>query len=189
MNEIKIPDNWFEGYQSLEYEVPWQVPESIFKEAENLNENDIVLELGTGGSTLFLAKRVKWVYAVETSEEWYNTVNSKLSDNGIFNVNYYLLKEEQDIVNLILSKDTTSVTVLSVDTQGGYNRSLLLDTFLSKGVTDKLKMIIIDNYSHDGLFPNHHNKNIMEYYPNWEYFSYDADRYAGNGTRIYLKKK
>lgn len=187
MIEIKIPNNWFEGFDCLEYEIPWQVPESIFKESDNINKNDIAFELGTGGSTLFLSRRCKEVVAIETSTEWYNTVNEKLVSDGLLNVDYHLIPNENDIVDFILNFDTTKITILSVDTQGGYNRSLLLETFLSKGISDNLKMIIIDNYSHEGLFPNHYNKNIMDL-QNWEYFSYDCDRYAGSGTRIYLKK-
>lgn len=188
MIDIKIPENWFEGFQSLEYGVPWQVPKSIYKEAENIDENDIAFELGTGGSTVFLSRRCKKVIAVDTSNNWFESVNEKLIKEGLSNVEYLVIPNENDIVNFILNLDTQPITILSVDTQGGYNRSLLLDTFLSKGVSENLKMIIIDNYSHEGLFPNHFDKNIMDL-PNWEYFSYDAERYAGNGTRIYLKKQ
>ena len=187
MIEIKVPENYFEGHDCLEYEFPWQVPDSVFKEAENLNENDVAFELGMGGSTLFLANRVKLLLSIETSQEWFEKVHEKM---GLKYPNAVALcfPNQGDIIDYIQKSYLEEVTILSVDTQGGYDRSELLNAFLSKGVSDNLRMVILDNYAHEGLFPLHYNKIVPEL-SEWDCFTFDHDRWAGNGTRIYIKNK
>jgi len=38
----------------------------------------------------------------------------------------------------------------------------MLDAFLSKGISPNLKMIVLDNYGHEGLFPQHHDKLVID---------------------------
>ena len=48
-------------------------------------------------------------------------------------------------------------------------------------------MVILDNYGHEGLFPGHWDKeNIMG--EGWDVFNFNHDRWAGGGTKIYIKK-
>lgn len=188
MIEVKIPDNLFEGKECLPYGVPWQTEGSIHKENENITNEDIAFELGTGGSTIFLARRCKHVIAVETSHEWSKDVVAALDNDGLENVTYKVLPDEADIIAFIKDFDTSPITIFSVDTQGGYGRSAMLDAFLSKGVSPNLKMIVLDNYGHEGLFPNHWDKdNFMG--ENWDVFTYPHERWAGGGSRLYIKKQ
>lgn len=182
---IKIQEDFVEGTECLQNEVPWQVPGSIYKEDELLDSEDIVLELGTGGSTLFFARRCKIVTAIETSAEWYATVADRIKELGIENVIYEFIPDEDSIYLKLLENNFADVTVVSVDTQGGYNRSMLLGLILSKNMP-KLRMIVLDNYGHEGLFPKHWDRDWSDA---WEVFDYNHERWAGNGTRILMKKK
>lgn len=182
---IKIQEDFVEGTLCLQNEVPWQVPESIYKEDELLDSEDVVLELGTGGSTLFFARRCKEVIAIETSPEWYDQVQIAYKQKEIFNIKYSCVSEEDAICAFIVNDNNwDDVTVVSVDTQGGYNRSRFLDYILSEKMP-KLRMIILDNYGHEGLFPKHWNKNWEE--DGWQVFTYNHERWAGNGTKILLR--
>lgn len=184
---INDPEALFEGKDTLKYEVPWQVAGSIFKEAESMDGSDVVLEVGSGGSTLFLARRCNRVFAVDTNKEWITAVYEKSLRSGIKNITCFTISNEDRLCEFLSTVDMTNVTVVSVDTQGGYNRSRIMNTILDKEAPN-LRMIIQDNYSHEGLYPLHHDKLIKDD-PEWEVFTYDMDMYAGNGTRLYIKKQ
>ncbi len=189
MMPIKIPSDLVEGSECLDCEVPWMTEAAIYKLDELLKEDDSVLEFGSGGSTIFFSKRCLIVFSVETSQEWGSNVLRSIYINGLTNVAYEVWDKEEKIIELARHGSFSSMTVVSVDTQGGYNRSAILNAFLEKGISPSLRMIILDNYSHEGLFPDHWDKeNIMG--EGWEVLTFDQPdgRWAGKGTRILLKK-
>jgi hypothetical protein len=53
---------------------------------DNLNENDIMFEWGSGGSTYTFSKLVKKYYSIEHSADWYGTVVNTLKNKNINNV-------------------------------------------------------------------------------------------------------
>jgi len=185
--EIIVEEDFVEGKNCLTNGVAWVVPEALYKMHDNINENDIALEVGTGGSTIFLANRCKSVMAIETSEEWGGLVNRELGKKELTNVDYNIIGKEEEIIEFIKNLSLNMVSIISVDTQGGYDRSAILNAILSKGIGENLKMVILDNYAHEGLFPDHYNKEVIDL-PNWESFEFNHERWAGDGTKIYLKK-
>ena len=188
MIPFNYPNDPVEGFEHLELGFPWIVVESAEKLNEELKETDIVLEFGSGGSTIFFAERCKLVKSVETSKEWYDEVLHKIVSKGIANVPYKLFEKEEEINGYAAMGIHKEVSVISVDTQGGYNRSAILNAFLENGVSENLRMIVLDNYGHEGLFPDHYDKeNFMG--DDWEVFTYNHERWAGFGTRIYIKKQ
>lgn len=68
-----------------------------------LNDNLVVFEWGTGGSTIYISKRVKRLISVENSREWYQYVLKAIRDNGIINCEY-ILKEPKKEPNLSHTK-------------------------------------------------------------------------------------
>lgn len=187
--EIELPKDIVDGSECLYLGVPWQTPESIYKEADSLSKEDVVLEVGSGGSTIFFTRRCKYVTSIETKFEWMQKVSASLvSKEQTGNLFYIYMPEEDGICEVIRDMDTSNVTVFSVDTEGNYNRSKILNEFLSKGVSAALRMLIVDNYAHEGLFPDHWDKdNFMG--DGWEVFTFTHDRWAGAGTRLYIKKQ
>lgn len=176
------------GDRCLELGIPWVTEGAILKLDEILNDKDMVMEYGSGGSTLFFSNRCKRVLSYETSNDFFWIVKEKMVEIGIENVWYLNIEKEDALCAPFKKKDLDEVTVFSVDTQGGYNRSRILNNFLRFGTPLKLRIIILDNYAHPELFPDHYNKdNFMG--DGWEVFTYDHERWAGDGTKILIKKQ
>jgi len=71
---IRIEKMYNCGTRCLEYEIPWQIPSSIFHLDILLKKDYNVLEIGSGGSTLFFMNRCKGIISLETDSNWYNIV-------------------------------------------------------------------------------------------------------------------
>ena len=53
-----------------------------------INNDTIMLEIGSGGSTTYFCNKVKKLYSIESNIEWYNKVKEYLMNNNIKNVDY-----------------------------------------------------------------------------------------------------
>ena len=62
---------------------------------ENLKSKQKILEWGCGTSTIEFAKTVKEVHSIEHNEDWYDNINSKISNT---NVNLYLCEPDNEYV-------------------------------------------------------------------------------------------
>jgi hypothetical protein len=188
MININLTDEEFvQGNHCLELEIPWMTEGAINKLDEILNENDTVLEYGSGGSTLFFARRCKKVLSYDTSLDWHALVQKEIENRNIENVWSYYIAQEDALCPPFKKGDMDVFTVLSVDTQGGINRSKILNHFIKNNREPNLRILILDNYGHEGLFPDHWDKdNFMG--DDWEVFTCNHHRWAGFGTRIYIKK-
>lgn len=180
-------EGFIEGFDCLKHEVPWVTPEAIYKLEKILTKEDYVMEVGSGGSTVFYAKHCMGVSSIETSEAWATKVMKYIYKNDIKHAVLSVIPEQSEIVSGLSSSDTDGVTVFSVDPQGGYNRSEILNAFLSKGISKSLRVIILDNYGHKGEFPLHYDRELS-LGEDWEVFTYDYDRWAGSGTKILIRK-
>lgn len=188
MIDLIIPDDMIEGTSCLELGLPWMTPSAIHKLDDILKPTDMVLEVGTGGSTIFFAKRCKSVIAIETSYEWAEKVEERVDKEGLLSVYFYKQENEELICRIMGSPRTEEITVLSIDPEGCYNRSKILNAFIDNRSLPALRMIIVDNYAHEGLFPDHWNKKVIDH-PDWGYYEYNHPRWAGSGTAIYVKKE
>jgi predicted O-methyltransferase YrrM len=70
----------------LDLEIPWFSYAAIEFLEEWLQPNMAVAEYGSGGSTLFFARRVKSVLSIEDNLEWKERVTRCLQDAGLRNV-------------------------------------------------------------------------------------------------------
>jgi hypothetical protein len=183
---IIIQSDYWCGTECLTNGVPWQTPESIYKEDMLLRSDDVVLEMGTGGSTIFLSRRCKKVIAVETNFEWYQQVLKKIKELGLTNIDLVCLTKQEELEQFILNCEE-NITVFSVDTIHGYNRSRQLDCFLKINEMKKLlRLLILDNYGDKLLFPNHfQNPEILPKSSGWDCFTFNDPRWCGCGTRLY----
>ncbi len=73
--------------------LPWMCYPLIKYLQENLNKNDVVFEFGSGASTLFFAKRVKKVVAIESNEKWHEIMCAKIEKSGLKNIELVLMKD------------------------------------------------------------------------------------------------
>jgi predicted O-methyltransferase YrrM len=70
----------------LDLEIPWLSYAVIDFLKEYLQPSMTVCEYGSGGSTLFFAKRVKSVVSIEDNPKWYERVSQRLNEHGLTNV-------------------------------------------------------------------------------------------------------
>ena len=82
------------GRTALKDQVPWVSFECLAWLKSHLRQSMVVFEYGSGGSTLFVSRRVGKLITVEHDEFWYRQVSSALSGEGISNCEYVLCKPE-----------------------------------------------------------------------------------------------
>lgn len=70
---------------------PWMHSLEIDLIKSNLNPSDIMLEWGSGGSTISFSPLVKKYYSIEHVEKWYQQVGNTIKSKNYLNVNYHLI--------------------------------------------------------------------------------------------------
>ena len=199
MAELKIQDDYWTGSECLSNEVPWQVPGSIINEDAILSKNDHVLEIGSGGSTLFFARRCESVVSIETEWEYAEAVSKEISEKEIKNTTLMRASgggtgcKTQDACVLIRSLPKGKFTVLSVDPMSGVDRSVLFSEAIEI-CRDSVRIVVLDNYADETLFKTHWNKSAEEMIEIisggkscWRCETHDDRRWFGRGTRLYIK--
>lgn len=191
---IKIEKQYNGGLKCLDYECPWQIPSSVFHLDICLTKDDNVMEIGSGGSTLFFANRSNHVVSVETDPSWVSVVEEKIIGKNIQNVSYHSICNTNDIVNFI-NNCNDNISVISMDAHHSYNRSLFLETALDH--FSNITLIVLDNFADVGMFPLHHHLtlqnwfNILHTYNGQKWCGSDHEDmgWSGRGTRILTCKQ
>jgi len=81
-----VTHNVINGKTPLDLEVPWFSYAAIDFLKSFLDRDMTVCEYGSGGSTLFFARRVKSVISIEDNARWYDLVSRRLEEKSIQNV-------------------------------------------------------------------------------------------------------
>jgi hypothetical protein len=79
--------NVVNGVSPLDLETPWFCYAANDYLDKWLKPHMTAFEYGSGGSTLFLSKRVRSVQSVEDNPKWYELVSKRLQEKTISNVN------------------------------------------------------------------------------------------------------
>jgi hypothetical protein len=189
------PDYWLGG-KTLANGVPWMVPGAIHAMDRLLRPDDVVLEVGTGGSTLFFAERCQRVIAIETSEAWAQDVVLEMEDRQIRNVEYYLRPTQEAVESKVASLTENLCSVVSIDSVSGFDRSRFLTLSLLINPGPQLRMVVMDNYSDATLFLKHHSLSEEEMqlslgvsHGRWRVETYNDNRWFGSGTRLFIREK
>jgi hypothetical protein len=171
---------FFKGIDTVKFGIPWLSFGAIMTLESIVDRNQVVLEYGSGGSTVFFANKCKYIKSYETDFDWYTKVKESLKD--FTNVNLEFVTEDQAVVKTLT--DPVSYDIVLVDS--GWNpghkspdRLLLADT-----AKEKLKLggfLILDNYMHYGL------KDFN--FTGYEVYTMDDIGYSGRGTKICQKIK
>jgi hypothetical protein len=85
-----------------------------------LKKDMIVFEWGSGGSTIYLSKKVKKIISIEHDPEWYGVVSRTIKDNGISNCEC-VLKEPTVSKNSKLEVPATKNYLSGVETYMGFD--------------------------------------------------------------------
>ena len=81
----------------IDWELPWIAIGAVNEIKKNLHAEMRIFEYGSGGSTLFFAKRVKKVVSVEHHPAWYSIVKKKLEDKNISKVSLELVEPSKGL--------------------------------------------------------------------------------------------
>lgn len=85
-----LAHNVLNGKTPLDLELPWFSYAAIDFLNQYLQPDMRVCEYGSGGSTLFFARRVKSVISIEDNRHWFELVKRRLQEKSIQNVNLRL---------------------------------------------------------------------------------------------------
>src|SRR5438270_5199052 len=81
-----VAHNLINGKTPLDLEVPWFSYAAIDFLEDFLKPHMQVFEYGSGGSTIFFARRLKSVYSVEDNLRWFELVTRRLEEKELHNV-------------------------------------------------------------------------------------------------------
>jgi SAM-dependent methyltransferase len=85
-----LAHNILNGKSPLDLELPWFSYAAIDFLQDYLKPHMTVCEYGSGGSTLFFARRVKSVFSIEDNPHWFELVSRRLQQKCIRNVTLQL---------------------------------------------------------------------------------------------------
>lgn len=172
----QIPDyhTFLKGKKTLEIGYPWLTFGAIMALEKILRDSRgsfDVLELGSGGSTLFFSERCRSVWSIEDDPEWAEMVNDRLVRN---NVNITCARKNK-LIRKIQAAPNESFDLILVDSCSGgetyLHRKRMYDAALPK-----LKVggwLVVDNYGRMKID-----------YSGFDVYTFDMLRYSGRGTRL-----
>jgi len=92
--------SFYRGYEPIAKEEPWLTFNAIEFLTCIIKKDMVVFEYGTGGSTLFFARKVREVFSVEHNRLWYERVLDKLKDSNYKNCHIELQEPVHDPFNI-----------------------------------------------------------------------------------------
>lgn len=87
---LRYPTAWWRARRGRTPERPWIVPASIGWLHRRIGSGWSILELGSGRSTVWFARRSGSVISLEDNEYWYPQTKERLEEAGLFNVDLRL---------------------------------------------------------------------------------------------------
>lgn len=75
--------------------IPWLEYRAVRHLNTLLQPDWVMIEFGSGMSTVWFAKRVKHVYSIEDDAPWYDRVRARFDKLGVHNVTYKLLEGDE----------------------------------------------------------------------------------------------
>ncbi len=164
--------NYMRGRFTVEIGYPWITLGAIMEVERQANIEHNVLELGSGGSTIFFSRRCKSVKSYETVPKWAEKVRSALPQNSNATL---IFGNEEELLNAVKKEPDNYYDWLIADQGNSYEFRLRM---MNESVS-KLKsggFMIVDNYD------------FMKFdYTGWKIHTYDYIGYHGKGTRICIK--
>jgi hypothetical protein len=196
MPRVRIPEIYWEpGLETVRLEVPWITPGAVNRLAQLVTETDTVLDVGTGGSTLFYARRCKSVLGLETKPTWAQLVRDALHTHGTEDAAKVLSTPTQtELEAAIKQQPSGQFTVVSVDTVHGYDRDAALAAALPRLLSATRRcVLVLDNWAESVLFPTtaqFTGRQLVEHLGlqsrNVSVEDYPDPKWCGKGTRILI---
>jgi len=176
INEIPSHKEFYKGEKGLEVGYPWFTLGAIYSLERILGRRKTlsVLELGSGGSTVFFSRRAKEVVSLEHDLDWASKVKEALpTPSNVRMVN----KPVPELLKYVEERPDSYYHVVLVDSGPDYvSRAKFLKASAIKVKKDG--WLVLDNYANfDRDFD----------YTGFDVFTFDMFQYSGRGTRICKK--
>jgi hypothetical protein len=192
IHDLPRYDRFLGGKGTLEIGYPWlsvgaivALEQVIFRvDGVNLPPKR-VLELGSGGSTIFFAKRAEHVVSIETDRGWAPRTAEALERNGLAGKVELVVRTNPESERYVAALPDRSFDLLLVDhaadgtVVGRGARHAFSRLPLALIGLPKLKptgWLVVDNWSLHGMQDFN--------YSGWRIFRFDDLRYSGTGTLI-----
>lgn len=180
------------GETSITHECPWIVPEAIEFILKNIKKEWKVLEVGSGGSSIFFGRRCFKVTAIENFRSYYEKMQQALSSKKLSHQVDLQYVETDTMLEYLADLDDT-YDVISID-HGVHHpsRSECLEAVIGKWTGE---MFIFDNWSKKPAWPAHHKlthnalKERHKVFSECDFFDFTHKKWAGSGTRIAINKE
>ncbi|PIQ47679.1 MAG: hypothetical protein COW03_14005 [Cytophagales bacterium CG12_big_fil_rev_8_21_14_0_65_40_12] len=95
----------YNRYLQQNTEVPWIAPDAVNALKSLLKPDMVGFEFGSGRSTQFYAKRIKFLTSIEHHKDWYHSVAKTLEDKKTENVNLVYIPSDLDAPSQHLSSE------------------------------------------------------------------------------------
>lgn len=178
INELPNRSNFLRGRYTIDIGYPWFSYGAIMAIEEQVKPEHNVLELGSGGSTIFFSRRCKSVRSYETDPLFEEKVKLALSNPS----NVSLICGDMKVLTGAIKKepdgyyDWLIVDLAPIGRRYKFRFKMMIESI------PKLKtggFMVVDNYDENYL-------NTFDY-SGWKVYTFDDFRYGGMGTKICIK--
>jgi hypothetical protein len=135
----------------VQNELPWITFPAIRFLESSLTKDMVVYEYGSGGSTLFFAKRVKQVYSVEHNEDWFLIISTAIKEKGHSNWSGRLIEPVHDAECLGKSSSNSNAYVSGSPDFKGYSFKSYVES-IDDFPNEYFDLILIDGRARPSCF-------------------------------------
>lgn len=192
IHDLPRYDRFLGGKGTLDIGYPWlsvgailALEGHIFRGDDPAQPPKRVLELGSGGSTVFFAQRAEFVLSIETDPTWAPATRAELEKRDLTGKVLLQLCGNPDSEAYVASQPDASFDLLLVDHAADHTvvgrgaRRAFSRLPLALAALPKLRptgWLVVDNYGTHGMESFD--------YGGWETWVFDDMRYSGRGTLI-----
>lgn len=136
------------NYRHLNPEKPWLAPAANEFLEGYLKPTDLMLEFGSGRSTLWFSKHVRHITSVEHNPAWFSKIKDRISELSINNIDYFLHPKQGESIP---ASETNYVNATREFVQSSLDVVLVDGTYRAQCVLKSLPLLkpggllIIDN--------------------------------------------
>ena len=178
LTEMPVHNDFLAGRFTLEMGYPWITHGAILALERILKRREKgefkILEMGSGGSTIYFSKRCKTLLSLEHNKKWYEKVKKALPKPSNVELIYNSVRKLNDVIK---QQEDGYFDIVFSDFGYSYEaRMTLLKTSLIK--LKRFGWLVVDNYL---LCDRDIDLGAFDVY------TFDMFQYSGRGTRIYKK--